>query len=114
MMAQVWAAPAVMAAHAEAPSGSGALAVGAATAFAIVVARCPYELSPQHRMALAEVRPQVKYAPGANEVNVALPVTLTGDERLVPVPSPSCPALFLPQHQAAPSMSMAQVWLPPA
>ena len=35
-MAQVWVAPAVIDAHAEAPSGSGALAAGAATARAVL------------------------------------------------------------------------------
>jgi hypothetical protein len=48
------------------------------------------------------------------DANVCPPETGTGVSLLVVVPSPSCPALFLPQQKAIPATVRPQVWSPPA
>ena len=45
--------------------------------------------------------------------DVVMPETATGAERVVVIPSPSWPLLFLPRHFTLPSVSAAHECLPP-
>src|SRR5687768_6015610 len=63
-------------------------------------------------MVSAQVWPMLP--PAAICLNVWPPVTTTGPDRSVVVPSPSCPRLFLPQQYALPSLVSAHVCCTPA
>src|SRR5678816_502612 len=58
--------------------------------------------------------PHVCELPTAIDVNLSPPETATGTVLAVSVPFPSCPRKLLPQHHAAPSVSIAHVNVSPA
>jgi hypothetical protein len=61
------------------------------------------------------VRAQVWESPASiTATPIERPETCTGADLDVVVPSPSCPASFLPQHITPPFVVSTQVWLPPA
>src|SRR5512143_3498147 len=69
---------------------------------------------PQHFTAPAVVSAQVWPAPATIAITpLAKPLTETGVRRLVCVPSPSCPLVFVPQHLTAPPLVSAQLWTLP-
>src|SRR5437588_329975 len=75
----------------------------------------PQPLSPQHLTPPALVTAQVCKPPTAMaETPLASPETSTGVERLVVVPSPTCPQAFQPQHLTPPVLVIAQLWEEPA
>ena len=59
-------------------------------------------------------RAQVCSTPAEIWVTPERPLTLTGVEESVVVPSPSWPALLYPQHVMVPPVRRAQVWWAPA
>src|SRR5262245_55934360 len=75
----------------------------------------PALLPPQHQSVPSVLRAHV--CPGPADTSATLApsaVTWTGDTLFTVVPSPSCPAPLLPQHQRVPSVLRAHVWLSPA
>src|SRR5688572_30789264 len=78
----------------------------------------PESLLPQHRAEPSVNMAQVCASPAARAAAPARFETTTGtnEGRFVPLPSwpRSEPKPLLPQHRAVPSVSAAQVWLPPA
>src|SRR2546421_700443 len=74
----------------------------------------PLELSPQQRTVPSARRAQVWAGPAARATALAKPLTGTGVERGVAVPSPSWPLALLPQQRTVASAVRVQVWEPPA
>ena len=76
---------------------------------------CPLQFSPQHFAAPPVV---TAHACKTSALMVATPDdkpdTVTGVNRSVVVPSPSCPEALPPQHFAAPPVVTAHVWKLPA
>jgi hypothetical protein len=69
---------------------------------------------PQQSTVAPERTAQVILPPALTSTALPIPLTRTGTELSVVVPSPSCPAELLPQHSIVPSLSSAQLWAPPA
>src|SRR5438552_10866751 len=78
--------------------------------------RCPESPTPQHCTVPSPRSAHVWASPVTTRVAVVRPLTATGTEELVKLPSPlpSCPKLFRPQHCTVPSGSRIHVCKPPA
>src|SRR5438046_2259977 len=78
--------------------------------------RCPESPTPQHCTVPSPRSAHVWASPVTTRVAVVRPLTATGTEELVKLPSPlpSCPKLFRPQHCTVPSGSRMHVCNPPA
>jgi hypothetical protein len=75
----------------------------------------PSSFSPQHSSVASFMTAQVWKAPAATAATFApSDFTCTGDGLLTPVPSPSWPSSFAPQHHRVLSSRTAQVCAPPA
>src|SRR5437870_3536791 len=77
---------------------------------------CPSSLRPQHHAVPSPSSAHVCASPVTTPVAVVRPLTATGTEELVKLPSPlpSCPKLFRPQHCTVPSGRRIHVCKPPA
>src|SRR3989441_213819 len=78
--------------------------------------RCPESPAPQHLTVLSSRSAHACSAPVTTRVAVVRPLTATGTEELVKVPSPlpSCPNWFRPVHCAVPSERRTQLKNAPA
>src|SRR6266403_1697860 len=78
--------------------------------------RCPESPTPQHCTVPSPGSAHVWASPVTTRVAVVRPLTATGTEELLKLPSPlpSCPKLFRPQHCTVPSGSRIHVCNPPA
>src|SRR2546422_371593 len=72
---------------------------------------CPWPFRPQHHTVPSPSSAHACSAPVATRVAVVRPLTATGTEELVKVPSPlpSCPNWFRPVHCAVPSERRTQL-----
>src|SRR5206468_11612820 len=78
--------------------------------------RCPESPAPQHLTVLSPSSAHACSAPATTRVAVVRPLTATGTEELVKVPSslPSCPNWSRPVHCAVPSERRTQLKNAPA
>src|SRR5688500_4322933 len=113
-MAQVWSAPVAIDVGAVIP------ATGEATNRVITVPSpsCPDSFAPQqrspagtiaHECAGSYATPVSLNPPDASAVAPLTIIVITGEDRSILVPSPSCPASPAPQHATAPVVPVTQV-----